>query len=59
MFRLSALLVVRSALKKRKRDRTLDRCLSALSAEDRQKVRAYLAINSRDEAFIRQLTERR
>jgi hypothetical protein len=44
-----------AASKKRKlRQKALEKRLRTLSPEDRQKVRAYLSINSGDEAFIRQ-----
>jgi hypothetical protein len=42
-----------AASKKRKlRQKALEKRLRTLSPEDRQKVRAYLSINSGDEAFI-------
>jgi hypothetical protein len=44
-----------AASKKRKlRQKALEKRLRTLRPEDRQKVRAYLSINSGDEEFIRQ-----
>lgn len=44
------------ASKRRKlRQQALENKLRSLKPEDRQKVRAYLSLNSGDELFIRQL----
>ena len=46
---------VKKKWRARSRDRQLAKRLNALPPEERQPVRAYLALNSLDEAFIRQL----
>ncbi|MGZ9011180.1 MAG: hypothetical protein ACXW2I_05650 [Burkholderiales bacterium] len=44
------------AAKRRKlRQQALENKIRSLKPEDRQKVRAYLSVNSGDEVFIRQL----
>ena len=46
---------IKRAWRERNRGRQLAKRLNALTPEESERVRAYLALNSRDEAFIREL----
>jgi hypothetical protein len=46
---------IKKTWRERNRGRQLAKRLNALAPEDSQCVRAYLALNSRDEAFIQEL----
>lgn len=47
--------IFRKASRRKTHQKELEEKLRTFHPEDRQKVRAYLAVNGGDEAFIRQL----